>query len=120
MAKKKRITVERAKKLIARMTNKQCQYVVRSANDSVIRRIAAAVKAARYRPLSSTERRKLVRHRKTLHILADPRVSVQSKRKAMMRQKGGALLHTLSNLAPLMILSLLGGTMLTAMGRSNI
>ena len=84
------------------MTGKQCQYVLRSVSDSVIRRIASAVKAARYRPLPSKERRKLVRYRKTLRILANQRVSVQSKRKAMMRQKGG-IAHMLGSLVPMMV-----------------
>ena len=73
--------MQRAKKIFARMTSKQCQYVIRSANDSVIRRLASAVKALRYRPLSSNVRRKLGRYRKTLRLLANPRASIQSKRK---------------------------------------
>ena len=117
---KQRISVQRAKKILARMTSKQCQYVVRNANNSVIRRLASAAKAIRYRPLSSNVRRKLGRYRKTLRLLANPRASIQSKRKVLMRQKGGeGLVQTLATLVPMTVLPIVAGTLLMAMGRDS-
>ena len=85
------LTLRQALQKLVRLSGKQRLYALRHVDDSFIRQLAAAVKAARYRPVSNQVRVKLGRHRKALRTIANPRAGLQSKRKALMRQNGGAV-----------------------------
>ena len=85
------MTLQQALQKLVRMNGEQRLYALRHVNDSFIRQLATAVKAARYRPVSRQLRAKLGRHRKVLRTIINPRAGMQSKRNALMLQKGGAI-----------------------------
>ena len=91
MQKRKHLTLQHALQKLGRMSEKQRLYALRHVNDSFIRQLTTAVKAVRYQPVSRKLRVKLRRHRKALRTIANPRAGLQSKRKALMLQKGGVV-----------------------------
>ena len=119
MAKKKRATrqhqeqkhlpLQRAMKKLVQMSGKKRKIALQHANNVFIRQLASAVKGVRQKPLSSQVRAKLARHRSALRSLANPQTSLQSKRKVIVRQKGGFFGAILASLAAPLIGSVLRG-----------
>ena len=93
------VPLQRVMKKLVRLNGKKRQQALQQANDVFIRKVSSAVKAIRRKPVSNKIRAKLRRHRKALHALADPRLSLQSKRRVIVRQKGGFFGAVLASLA---------------------
>ena len=113
----KQLPLQRAMKKLVRMNGKKRQLALRHANDVFVRQVAAAVKGVRRKPVSNKVRAKLARHRKALRSLADPCLSLQSKRRVIVRQKGGFFGAILASLAAPLISSVVQG--LTGIGGGN-
>ena len=93
------VPLKRAMLKLVRMNGKKRQSALRQANNVFIRQFVSAVKGVRRKPVSSKVRAKLTRHRLALRALANPQSSLQSKRKVLVRQKGGFFGALLSALA---------------------
>lgn len=81
-------------KKLGRMNGPSRQQALRNANNAFIRQLSSAVKLVRRRQVPNRVKVKLARHRKVLRAIANPRASLQSKRRVIVRQKGG-FFHTL-------------------------
>ena len=86
---RKYLPLQQALKKLARMNAKTRQHALRNANDGFIRQLCTAVKSVRRKPLPSKVRANLGRHRQALRAIADPQLSLKSKRRVISRQKGG-------------------------------
>ena len=95
----KNAALQRAMKKLTRMDGKKRRYALQHANNLFIQQLSSAVKAVRRKPLSSKVRGKLVRHRAALRSLANPHTSLLSKRRVVVRQKGGFFGAILASLA---------------------
>ena len=96
---RKFLPLQHALKRLARMNGRTRQHALRNANDVFIRQLSTAVKSVRRKPVSSKVRAKLARHRNALRAIADPKLSLKSKRRVIVRQKGGFFLSLLLALA---------------------
>ena len=101
-ASRKNIPLQRAMKKLVLMGGKKRQDALRQGNNVFIRQLATAVRGVRRKRLPNAVRSKLTRHRSALRSLANPSMSFQSKRKVLVRQKGGFFGAILASLtAPL-------------------
>ena len=95
----KNIPLQRAIKQLAKMNGRKRQSALRQANNVFIRQMSNAVKGVRRKHLSTKIQAKLSRHRAALRSLANPQMSLQSKRRVLVRQKGGFFGAVLASLA---------------------
>lgn len=111
MAKQKSSKFSKTIQTLRKMNTADRCKAIRFANDKFIRDMVTHVKKLRNKKVSPQTRKLLRKHRKRLRFIANPKVSMQRKRKALSQKGGfvGALLPLLAPLAVPLLSRIFGG-----------
>jgi hypothetical protein len=87
-----------ALKRLKRSTSKERRLLLRSADDGLIECLAECAHNTLNNvvPLTSSQYKKLSRHKRILRLLADTKIKIKSKKKAVTNQCGGFILPLLA------------------------